>query len=543
MNTLAQLPEVFPGDSGAALRNLMGLMALPALWAGKGEKAILQLMAEAVGGIVPVEVIYAQVQLPPSHERVEVLRVRTGALEERIAPEWQEFGRACSGQTVRTALTPSPIGALRVVRFYMGAGTKGESICFGSRDPAFPSLTETAMLHAAVSLVTTGLNTARIDYERNKANQRKDEFLAMLGHELRNPLAPLVSTLELIRLKGSGHLAKEHAVMERQVGHLSRLVDDLLDVTRITSDKVDLQLEVFDIRTALNDAVESVAPLIDERQHRLTVDSALPAGLIKGDPERIRQVFVNLLVNAAKYTPPGGSIAVVAAHDAKTVSVSIKDNGGGIDIDLLPRVFDLFEQGATTIDRRRGGLGVGLAIVKKLMTLHGGEATAYSEGSGRGAEFTVSLPRFEPQAGSPPAPAFPQAANEVVPAVQRVLVVDDNLDALDTLAALLGLHGLEVLTASSPEQALEIAQGQQIDTFVLDIGLPGMDGRQLACALRLQDNGQSRHSRFIALTGYGQAADRALSATAGFDDHLVKPVQIEELLAVIQAGKWAVASA
>lgn len=359
-------PDLAPsaGDSLAALRDLMGLLALPALWAGRNAETILQVMTSAVSSIVPIAVILAQVRLPPDHDKASLFRFGIQAMGQHIPHEWQDYARACESHADRSVIIESPIGPLAVVRFNMSAGTLGERIWFGFKDSAFPSSTQMAFLHAAVSLCMTGLNTARIDYDRARANRRKDEFLAMLGHELRNPLAPLVTTLALIRLKGSGHLAKEHAVMEGQVGHLSRLVDDLLDVGRITSDKVDLRLQVFSLRDVVMEAVESVSPLIEEMKHEITVAIDQVNASVNADPERIRQVFTNLLVNAAKYTPPGGKIAVTADEDLATVSISIQDNGNGIDADLLPRVFDLFEQGPTTSDRSRGELGVGLAIVK-----------------------------------------------------------------------------------------------------------------------------------------------------------------------------------
>ncbi len=514
----------------------MGLLALPALWAGKGERTILQLMTDAVASVVPLSVTYAQVLLPPREERVAMLRVGTGRLEESVPAQWQDFLAACDQQSVRMTPIESPCGLLNVVRFHMGASTRGESIWFGSPDPDFPSLNQTALLHAAVTLSTTGLSTARADSERIKANRRKDEFLAMLGHELRNPLAPLVTTLELIRLRGRDPLATEHALMARQVGHLSRLVDDLLDVTRITADKVELKAEVFDLRDALNDAILSVSSLLQEREHHLSVDEGELSGLIKGDPERIRQVFANLLLNAAKYTQPGGRIEVTAARHAATLSVSIQDNGSGIGADLLTKVFDLFEQGPTTIDRARGGLGIGLAVARKLVALHHGTVTAASAGHGKGSRFTVHLPLFEPLASAPETPAGQVLDDGPADAAIRVMIVDDNLDAIETLEALLTLYGFDVMTASTPEQALRQSAAFGADAYVLDIGLPGMDGYQLAAVLQQRQAGTQPGAQFIALTGYGQEGDKARALAAGFHRHLTKPVPIEDLLAALRDG-------
>lgn len=528
MTDLVPLAEEFSGKDAPVLRSLIGLMALPALWAGKGEKTILQLMTDAVASVVPLAVIYARVVVPLRPDRVAMLRLGSKALDEQVPAAWQDFLHACNGQSIRTAPVQSPIGLLNVVRIHMGAANQGESIWFASPDAQFPTLHQTALLHAAVTLATTGLNTARLDVERAAANRRKDEFLAMLGHELRNPLAPLVTTLELIRLRGPDPLAKEHALMSRQVAHLSRLVDDLLDVTRITGDKVELKTEVFDIGDVVQDAIQSGADLMTERGHVLSVEADDLHALVKGDPERIRQVFANLLSNAAKYTQPGGRIGVVASRDGGQIVISVSDNGNGIAADLLPKVFDLFEQGPITIDRARGGMGIGLALVKTLVGLHQGTVTAASEGSGKGSTFTVSLPLFTP--------ALPGAQPPPQDKAIRVMIVDDNLDALDTLGMLLGLHGFDVATASTPEDAIRKSAGFEADAYVLDIGLPGMDGYQLAAELRRRRAGSCAAAQFIALTGYGQAGDKALALAAGFHRHLTKPVDINVLLQALREG-------
>lgn len=514
----------------------MGLLALPALWAGKGEEVILQLMTDAVSTIVPIEVIYARVQLPPLHAPVPLFRQEREALGRHIPLQWQGFVDSCNRQTSRSAVVDSPLGVLTTVRFLMSAGSKGESIWFGLTGKVATTMNQMAFIHAAVSLCTTGLNTARIDYDRARANRSKDEFLAMLGHELRNPLAPIVTSLAIIKLKGSGQLVKEHAVITRQVGHLSRLVDDLLDITRITRGKVDLRLEVFDLRDAVSEAVESVLPLITEMKHTLTVNPASQNTLVNGDPQRIRQALMNLLINAAKYTLPGGNISITSAQDAGTASVCIRDDGTGIDSDLLPRVFDLFEQGMTTIDRSRGGLGIGLALVKKLIDLHGGKASAHSEGLGYGSSFTIRLPLFKPTSEVMQAPINPVL--DARPAAgQRIMVVDDNADALDALEELLTCYGFEVLAARHPEEALGKASAFGPDAIILDIGLPGMDGYELAARLREQQSTKMATAQFIALTGYGQATDKARALAAGFHSHLVKPVDIDELLAAINPSR------
>ena len=313
-------------------------------------------------------------------------------------------------------------------------------------------------------------------------------------------------------------------------------MDDLLDVTRITADKVELKSEVFDLRDVFDDAVHSVSGLMEERKHRLTVAQGDLNGLIKGDPERIRQVFANLLANAARYTPPGGRIEVSASRCAGILSVAIQDDGNGIAADLLPKVFDLFEQGPTTMDRARGGLGIGLAVAAKLVRLHHGTVMAASAGHGKGSTFTVRLPLFEASVFEPEQ-STGQALNDAsVEAAIRVMLVDDNVDALETLEALLTLYGFEVMTAGTPEQALRQSDGFGADAYVLDIGLPGMDGYQLAAALRQRHPGTAKAAQFIALTGYGQAGDKAHAIAAGFHRHLTKPVSIDDLLAALREG-------
>jgi signal transduction histidine kinase/CheY-like chemotaxis protein len=523
-----------PEDNSAALRDLLSLLALSGLWAGKDSVTVLELIADAVSSVAPVLVSMAQVQLPADKSSLNYVKVGQGSFTTSLSAGWQSFADECASRALPSGtvtVLDSPDGALSVVGLSMQSGLQGARIWFGSRDKAFPSTGQGVFLRAAVTLAATALHTASIDYERVQANRAKDEFLAMLGHELRNPLAPIVTALDLIHLKGAGDFSREHAVIGRQVDHLSRLVDDLLDITRITRDAVVLKLETVNMRLALAEAVESVSPLIKEKRHRLTLDAGGLDLLVAGDADRIRQVLVNLLINAAKYTEPGGRIEVKAQRDMDRVSVSVKDNGIGIPAELLPLVFNLFEQGSTGSARARGGLGIGLAIVKKLVSLHGGSVSAQSDGPGLGASFTLKLPLV---AKAPPiqttAPTIPRIVSEGL----RVLVVDDNPDALDTMETFLDLCGFEVLAARHPQQALENAAAFNADVYVLDIGLPGMDGYQLAEKLRQLDGLDTRNARFIALTGYGQASDRARALAAGFDAHFAKPAEVDKLLLAIQ---------
>lgn len=529
--TAAQPREQAAADS---LRDLMGLLALPALWAGKDGETILNVMADAARRVAPVQVALAEVALPGAGESRLMVKIGDAPFTADVPAEWRELADERSGRLALLDRDPAPtreLGSLRWARLHLGAGARSERIWFGSRDPAFPRPTDTAFLRAAASLAASGLAAAKIDFERAKAAQAKDEFLAMLGHELRNPLAPIVTSLQLIEMKGAGAVAREVDVIRRQVGNLGRLVDDLLDIARITRDKVELRMENVDLRESLAAALESAAPLMEAKGHRVAVD--VPTGLrVVGDPARLRQIFSNLLINAAKFTDPGGRVDVSARASGGRVAVTVRDNGAGMPRELLPRVFDLFEQGLRGADRKGGGLGIGLAIVKRLAELHGGSATARSAGPGAGSEFRVDLP-LAPERSEPE--AAPQAGRGLEPSARgrRIMLVDDNRDALDSLAQLLELGGHVVSAAESPAEALRRAPSFCADVYILDIGLPGMDGYELAAELRRACGAEG--AQFLALTGYGQASDKERAALGGFHGHLTKPVAIAELFAMVDS--------
>jgi signal transduction histidine kinase/ActR/RegA family two-component response regulator len=392
-------------------------------------------------------------------------------------------------------------------------------------------------LHTSAQLQQAGAGERARLYEQAQAaraqaeaaNRSKDEFLAMLGHELRNPLAPIVTALRLMALRnGDAHQA-ERRILERQVAHLTRLVDDLLDVSRFSRGKVQLQRELLDLRDVMGRALEMTQPLLAHRTQAVKVELPAEPVFVFGDTVRLAQVFSNLLSNAAKFTPPDARIALRMRTEGGTVSVAVEDGGAGIGPELLPRVFDLFVQGQQSLDRQSGGLGLGLAIVKTLVELHGGSVSAHSDGEGRGSRFTVQLPRATAAAVST-APAAP-VAQRTIGGGKRILVVDDNLDAADTLALVLGTYGHEVRTAASGPQALALLDRFVPHVAVLDIGLPGMDGYELARRMKADERLQGMH--LLALTGYGHELDRAKALAAGFDDHFVKPAAVEDLQAAI----------
>jgi signal transduction histidine kinase/DNA-binding response OmpR family regulator len=358
------------------------------------------------------------------------------------------------------------------------------------------------------------------------ANRTKDEFLAMLGHELRNPLAPILTALQLMTLRGDTGAERERAVIDRQVRHVVRLVDDLLDVARIARGKIELQRQRVELASVVAKAIEMTSSVIEERRHVLTID-VVPTGLeIDGDPTRLQQIVFNLLNNAAKYTEPRGSIAVTAQRRDAWIELRVRDTGIGIEPAMLPHVFDLFMQDRQALDRSQGGLGLGLAIVRNLTELHGGQVSVTSGGRGLGSEFMVTLPAAErAETASAPAPAMRRHSEAVEDL--RVLVVDDNADAASFLAEALTLAGFDVRTAEDGAAALQIAESFAPQVALLDLGLPVMDGYELA--ERLQQI--SPRPFLIALTGYGSPAHKQRSEAVGFDMHVVKPVDVHDLIA------------
>jgi signal transduction histidine kinase len=373
-----------------------------------------------------------------------------------------------------------------------------------------------------------------IEEQLQASNRRKDEFLAMLSHELRNPLAPIRTALEVIRRLAPAEpkLTWATEVTGRQVNHLTRLVEDLLDVARINQGKIALQMESLDLRAVLAHGLETVRPFIESRRHHLVRDIPDVPVMLRGDFARLSQVVANLLNNAAKYTEEGGSIELSLTLPAQGQAViAVRDNGIGIDDDLLPNVFEMFEQGKQSLDRSQGGLGVGLTLVQRLVELHEGRVEAGSGGLGRGSEFRVTLPCLSEVGDSRPAELGAAAAT--AHAGCRVLVVDDNRDAAEATSVLLELSGHEVKTVGDGSEALASAPIYAPDVVLLDIGLPGMDGYEVA--VRLRQMAETRDSCLIALTGYGQPADRARAREAGFDHHLTKPADPDALLGLITA--------
>jgi signal transduction histidine kinase/ActR/RegA family two-component response regulator len=428
-----------------------------------------------------------------------------------------------------------PIGQLRKAAQSLG---RGESV-----DAVASDIPETREVADALAVASRQLAAHATEREKllaatetarrqaETANRAKDEFLAMLGHELRNPLASIVNALQLMNARSHAADARERQIISRQIAHLTHLVDDLLDVSRITKGKVQLQRRPLDMRTIVNRALELSAPILDKRERPVDVELPPEAVPVLGDEVRLAQVLSNLLVNAAKFTPNDGRIALRLNVADGMAKIAVEDDGNGIAADLLPHVFEVFMQGRQPIDRQAGGLGLGLAIVKALVDMHGGTAKADSKGLGQGSTFTVRLPTISSAAlpataGTRPAPHVPRDR-------RRILVVDDNVDAAETLAQLLReAAGYEVWIETNGLAALASLDRFAPEVAILDIGLPGMTGYELARKLRADP--RLPDLRIVAMTGYGARQDRSRALESGFDEHLTKPVALARLLDAIE---------
>lgn len=367
------------------------------------------------------------------------------------------------------------------------------------------------------------LEALRIAEENlRNADRLKDEFLAMLAHELRNPLAPIRNAGELLTrlLPDDSQVQTVTAILNRQSLHLSRMVDDLLDVSRITQGRINLQREPINLASVISQAMESVEPLMRENRHKVFVAGGYEPVYVNGDHARLVQCVANILTNASKYTDPGGEIRLEMHTEGGQAVITIADNGVGIPAELLPQIFDLFVQSNRSLDRSQGGLGIGLSVVRRLIEMHDGRVSAASDGPGRGARFELVLPTIDRPR------EMREGQSEQAAASRRILIVDDNIDSANSLAMILNLCGHVAETVYGAAEALERAAAFDPEIVLLDIGLPGMDGYQVARLLR--SRGSS--ARLVALTGYGQPEDLRRAEDAGFDTHLVKPVDLKRLL-------------
>jgi PAS domain S-box-containing protein len=398
----------------------------------------------------------------------------------------------------------------------------------GGLIPVFCALSRISLDGSEVfCLIVTDLTDQRRREALQAESQRKDEFLAMLAHELRNPIAPIRNAAEILRLRGPADpaLQRARAVIDRQVTQLARLVDDLLDVSRIRGGKIRLEREPVDLASVISFAVETARPLIEQRNHQLKLDLPAEPMVVEGDAARLSQVIANLLNNAAKFTPGGGFIWVELQRRQGEARIAVRDSWVGISEEMAPRLFDLFAQAETTLGRSQGGLGIGLTLVRTLVEMHGGSVGVRSDGIGKGSEFVVRLPLLATDALPTGNRSEPTTAGQAVS--RRVLVVDDNVDIADSFKMLIECSGHDVRMVTDGDSALREALAFRPEVMFLDIGLPGRDGYEISRELRQMP--ELGGLVLIAVTGYGQAEDRSRSREAGFDYHWVKPIDLDAL--------------
>jgi signal transduction histidine kinase/DNA-binding response OmpR family regulator len=400
------------------------------------------------------------------------------------------------------------------------------------------SSSDLALAEDLAGRAAIALDNARLYRNVQESDRHKNEFLSMLAHELRNPLAPIRNAVQLLRMldPGASEAPQLHELIERQVQQLVRIVDDLLDVSRITRGKIHLQMECVQVADVVARAVETSRPLIDARKHELALVLPTEPLCVRGDLVRLAQVLSNLLNNAAKYTEEGGSLQLQVERDEETLLVRVRDNGVGIPSHMLSSIFEMFTQVDRSLDRSQGGLGIGLTLVHKLVEMHGGRVEAFSDGPNRGSEFVVALPLLIAAPSATSATSVPSAGAPLSPPPRRrVLIVDDNMDAARSLTMLLEMGGHEVRCCYDGQAGLAEAETFRPDAVLLDIGLPELDGLEVARRLRAME--LSPRPTLVALTGYGQADDVRRSREAGFDHHLVKPADPQMLAAILTSIK------
>jgi signal transduction histidine kinase/ActR/RegA family two-component response regulator len=497
------------------IRDLAALNALPSLCVGRTPDEAVGIILEALPTALDCDLVYLRLPGSPAVERGAF---RGAAMTDAQLAEVAVVTTVdADGSDAQLFLAGGNSAFCLEAEIPMGA-ERGRLLA-GRSAPLDPE-TDRVLVRTAANVVGTILATANV----LDAARRKDDFLAMLGHELRNPLAPILTAVELLGRNPTA--LRERNVIDRHIRHLARIVDDLLDISRVTRGHVELRREYVSLASVLDRAVELASPLISRQRHRLEVADAGEVTL-RGDPVRLAQIFGNLLTNAAKFTPPGGKIEVLLDRAAGRVRITVRDNGRGIARQQMTRIFDPFVQAEREGDALRGGLGLGLPIVRDLVSRHEGLVSVESEGPGRGAAFTVDLPTAT---GSQPAREIVRPQPSGARAGVRILVVDDNIDLAELLSEALQDEGFQTSVAHDGQAALATWREFLPHAAVLDVGLPDLDGYEVARAVRAE---HGRGAMLIAATGYAQPTDRSRAADAGFDCHLVKPVSVHDLVLVL----------
>jgi signal transduction histidine kinase/ActR/RegA family two-component response regulator len=543
---LRKLEAIDLDEANRCLRDIVALSTLPALWLGADTTRVAESLAAALFTTIGPQLIYVSLE-ETSGTSVTVAqtdRYHTDpVLAADIGPRIIEWARTSDPDDL-LVLEDVMGAALHVSARPLGFDAGFGVVAAGFRPGHVPTPLQHTLLGVAATQATSAVQNmqllrslrdsvaerARAEQALRESDRRKDEFIATLSHELRNPLAPLKSSLQLMRVAGQSNTARPTVeMMERQVDHLIRLVDDLLEISRISRGSFELRKQPVELATVVRNAIETSDPLIRGAGHRLSVELPAEPVVLDGDAVRLSQILANLLNNAAKYTQRGGQITVRTALRNGNVDIAVRDNGMGIGADLMPRLFEMFTRGVEAGVVVQGGLGIGLALARRLAEMHGGSIEAQSDGPGRGSEFIVRLP----VAAGARAPQKAAARSRGFFGPRRILVVDDNRDAAETLSMLLQFLGVEVRLEHDGPSALAVLESFDPSVVLLDIGMPDMDGYEVARRIRARSDGQ--RICLVALTGWGQQEDRERARAAGFDHHLVKPADIAALKAILDS--------
>ena len=537
-----------PGDDAATanrcLRDVVALSTLPAIWLGAEMPRVAESLAAALFTTVSPDLVFVALRDPDTGREITVAQTDRYHTDEKLAAELARplFAWAAAHDAEELAALACGPGMMHFAVRSLGYEAELGIIAAGYRDPESRTQFQSTLLGVGAAqaasqvrncmllraLRDAAAENARLVADLRAEDQRKNEFLATLAHELRNPLAPLRHALELLEADGARALPRLHGIMDRQVKHLVRLVDDLLEISRITHGTIDLRQEDLKLGDILHNAAESSASLIAAARHKLLIQPVAASLRVRGDGVRLAQVFCNLLNNAARYTDPGGEIRVEVAQEGNEAVVRVRDTGMGIAPGDTERIFEMFTQVERKPRLGVAGLGIGLALVKRLVELHGGSVQANSDGRGKGSTFAVRLPLATHATAAEPRQApLPAAPARAV----KVLAVDDNVDAVESLGMLLEMLGMDVRIAHDGRAGLAQFEAFRPDVVILDIGMPEMDGYELA--RRIRSHASSRGVKLVALTGWGQDIDRGRCFESGIDHHLTKPADIEDLQAVI----------
>lgn len=532
-------------------RDVIAISTLPAIWGGLHPEGVVRSLSTVLLNTLHLDLVYIRLDNSGANDAIETLRIK----QHRVAEPYLDQVRTALAPFLKqfdanqTATIPDPFGDGSLLVNFIRFGVAGDTglLVVGSRRADFPSEHDRVVLSVGANQAAVVIHRQRVEQalrvseekyralfsEMAKTNKHLSEFLAVLAHELRNPLAPVLTGLEIIRMRPDSleTVLRVRDMIERQVNQMVVLINELLDIARVTNGKIEIKKKPVDLHSIISSAVEASLPMIETARHELSVKLGEKPLRLNADSTRIIQVIGNLLTNAAKYTPQCGKIKLIAEQDGDDAVISVNDNGIGIPLESLSSIFEMFSQVGRNMDHSQGGLGIGLALVRNLVSLHGGSVKVISDGPGKGSTFTVRLP-LDKTMEQPDLGNHPSALGKTSRRTFRILVADDNTDAAQSLAALLRMYGHDVQIAENGTRALQLAKEFQAEVAFLDIGMPNMTGYEVARRLRKID--EMAAIRLVAVTGWGTDEDRALSKDAGFNIHLTKPVSPATVIKLIE---------